>query len=173
MTDPPSDIPVLRTPHLTLWPLSSEIVTRQLAEGPFVLELPDVGHTVFDADWPSGALGFFPGWARRPELISGWVMLYAGEAVGTIGPKGPLTGTVEIGYGLRPQDWNRGLASEATQAVSGWLLTLPEVERVTAETAVLNAASARVLEKAGFTETGRSFSKEDGELRLWVKRKPS
>ncbi len=160
---------MLRTPRLTLWPLSSEIITRQLTGGPFVLELPAVGRAVFDAHWPSGALGFFPGWAKHPDLISGWVILHAGEAVGTIGPKGPLTGTVEIGYGLRSQNWNQGLASEAARAVTEWLLGLPEVKKVTAETATGNAASARVLEKAGFVEIGRDFSEEDGELRLWAR----
>ena len=126
-----------------------------------------MGPVQFGTHWPSGAAGFFPSWAEHPELISGWVIVQAAEAVGTIGPKGPLTGTVDIGYGLRPQSWNQGFASEAAQAVSAWLLSLPQVERVTADTAVSNVASARVLEKAGFTETGRRFSEADGELRLW------
>lgn len=168
MTDPPS-VPPLRTERLTLWPLSREIVLGQLAGQPFTLNLPGVGDVRFDGAWPGDALGLFPTLAALPALFGGWVMVHAGEATGMIGPKGPLTGAVEIGYGLRPEDWNRGLASEAARAVSAWLLALPEVERVTAETAVLNAASARVLEKAGFAEIGRSFNEEDGELRLWAK----
>ncbi len=169
----PSALPVLRTPRLILWPLSREMVAGQLKGQPFVLALPEVGPVHFDTQWPSGALGFFPGWAEHPELIGGWVIVQASEAVGTIGPKGPLTGAVDIGYGLRPQSWNQGVASEAAQAVSVWLLSLPQVERVTADTAISNAASARVLEKAGFAEIGRSFSEEDGELRLWAKVKTS
>lgn len=169
----PSVLPILFTARLTLWPLSREIIVRQLAGQPFTLDLPDISPIHFGPQWPGDALGLFPKIIQQPELIGGWVMIYAGEASGMIGPKGPLTGAVEIGYGLRPQDWNRGLASEAVRAVAGWLLALTEVERVTAETAVSNAASARVLEKAGFAEVGRGFSEEDGALRLWSRVKTS
>ncbi len=164
-------MPTLRTSRLTLLPLTHEVVVRQLAQTPFTLEVPEVGRVEFGQAWPSGALGFFPNWAECAEGISGWVIVQAGEALGTIGPKGPLTGAVDIGYGLRPDSWNQGFATEAAQAVSAWLLSLPQVECVTADTAVSNVASARVLEKSGFVDIGRDFSEEDGELRLWARRR--
>ncbi len=176
MTAPDSDLPTLHTPRLTLYPLTHEIVVRQLEGQPFTLVLPDLGpsaaHVEFDTEWPGDALAIFESLAENPQVSGGWVMLQAGEAVGMIGPKGLLWGAVEIGYGLRPRSWRQGLATEAVKAVSAWLLTLEQVRRVTAETAVSNVASARVLEKAGFVETGRGFSEEDGELRLWERRRP-
>ena len=164
----PSSLPHLTTPRLTLLPLTHEIVVRQLAGQPFTLDLPGVGLVRFDTEWPGDALAFFPMLAEEAALSGGWVLIQAGEAIGMIGPKGLLWGAVEIGYGLRPRSWNQGLATESVRAVSAWLLTLPQVTRVTAETAVGNVASARVLEKSGFAEVGQGFSEDDGELRLWT-----
>ena len=163
-------MPSLTTPRLTLLALTHEMVVRQLAGQPFTLDLPELGPLRFDTQWPGDAAAIFSMLAEDAALSGGWVIAYAGEAAGMIGPKGLLWGAVEIGYGLRPQSWNQGFASEAVQAVCAWLLTLPHVKRVTAETAVGNIASARVLEKSGFVEVGRGFSEEDGKLRLWEKR---
>ncbi|AWN22318.1 N-acetyltransferase [Deinococcus irradiatisoli] len=171
MSTLPAALPMLKTPRLTLLPLTHEMVVRQLAGAPFAFEVPEVGLVAFGRDWPGARGGFFPGWAEQPGQVSDWVIVSAGQALGMIGPKGPLSGAVDIGYGLRPSSWNQGFASEAAQAVSDWLLSLPHVECVTADTAVGNAASARVLEKSGFVETGRAFSEDDGELRLWEKRR--
>jgi len=75
----------------------------------------------------------------------------ANVVVGDAGFKGrpDASGIVEIGYGTAPVHRNRGYATEAVRALVGWALTHPEVERVVAECAPENAASIRVLEKAG------------------------
>ncbi|MEU8591170.1 GNAT family N-acetyltransferase [Streptomyces sp. NPDC048664] len=63
----------------------------------------------------------------------------------------PAEGTVEIGYGLVASRRGRGYATEATRALAGFALTLPDVHTVAASTELSNPASLRVLEKAGFS----------------------
>ena len=72
--------------------------------------------------------------------------------VGGIGFKGPANaeGEVELGYGFDAAYRNRGLATEAVQAMTEWAFEEPTVTAVTAETNYTNIASARVLQKNGF-----------------------
>lgn len=71
-------------------------------------------------------------------------------AVGGIGFKTPpADGEAEIGYGFAPSVHGRGLATEAVGAMLG-LAVRHGLARVTAETAIVNDASRRVLEKNGF-----------------------
>lgn len=56
---------------------------------------------------------------------------------------------VELGYRLRRAAWGRGYASEGSRALIGKGFAELGVRRVVAETMAVNAASRRVLEKAG------------------------
>jgi len=73
-----------------------------------------------------------------------------GRAIGGLGFKGPpVSGVVEIGYGLAPSGRGRGYAAEAV----GALLTVAAdlgVVRVIADTTRDNIASQRTLLRAGF-----------------------
>lgn len=60
-------------------------------------------------------------------------------------------GWVEIGYGIDPVFWNKGYMSEAANALVDWALAQPACSKVTA-TETKNPASARVLQKIGFTK---------------------
>lgn len=96
-----------------------------------------------------------------PDSWSPRHVVHGMQAVGSIGFFGPpVDGEVEVGYGLVADVRGRGLATEALQAL------LVETDRlgVRVRASVLpeNAASLRVLAKAGFTEL-RGAS-EDGEL---------
>lgn len=74
-----------------------------------------------------------------------------GLVVGSIGlfwP--PADGVLEIGYGVVASRRGRGYAPEATQALTEFAFTAPEVHTVTADVELSNPASVRVLEKAGF-----------------------
>lgn len=66
--------------------------------------------------------------------------------------KGP---EVELGYDLHPDVWGQGLATEAATAVVGAALGPLGLGRVVAVVKPANAASRRVLEKAGLRERGR------------------
>jgi RimJ/RimL family protein N-acetyltransferase len=63
-----------------------------------------------------------------------------------------ITGdSAEIGFLLARQHWGKGWATEATLAVVGLARTMPVLNRLHATCDADNLASARVLEKAGFT----------------------
>jgi RimJ/RimL family protein N-acetyltransferase len=79
----------------------------------------------------------------------------------------PRSGEVEIGYGVAPSQAGRGLASEGTARMIEEAFSRDEVIAVTAETAVSNRASERVLEKNGFLRCGNRIDPEDGPLTLW------
>lgn len=61
---------------------------------------------------------------------------------------------VEMGYVLARELWGRGLATEAARAVAETALRHDAIWRVQAYCHTANAASARVLEKAGLTLEG-------------------
>lgn len=56
-----------------------------------------------------------------------------------------------VGYRLLRESWGRGIATEALRLLTDELLTRRSIEIVTASTMLANAASARVLQKNGFT----------------------
>ena len=56
---------------------------------------------------------------------------------------------VELGYRLRRSAWGKGYATEGCRALIAKGFTDLDVERVYAETMVVNTASRRVMEKAG------------------------
>lgn len=62
---------------------------------------------------------------------------------------------LDVGYVLARPHWGRGLMPEAVLAVTETALALPRFFRVQATCDVENRASARVLEKSGFTRDGR------------------
>ncbi|GHH57189.1 GNAT family N-acetyltransferase [Lentzea cavernae] len=74
------------------------------------------------------------------------------EVVGSLGLFWPPSdGRVEIGYGVVPSRQGRGYASEATAALAAFALRWDDVHAVHANVEPSNPASARVLEKAGFS----------------------
>ncbi len=60
-------------------------------------------------------------------------------------------GTVDIGYGLVRSARGHGFATIAVRAMLGWAFAQRSVVRVTANTTDDNAASVRVMERAGMT----------------------
>lgn len=71
-----------------------------------------------------------------------------------------LPATAALGYWIGIPFWGTGFASEALEALVHHLIAARGVTRLTAEVMADNDASARVLEKAGFTavETRQVFS---------------
>jgi len=63
--------------------------------------------------------------------------------------------SAEIGYWLGEPFWGRGIATEAVRAVSDYAFATFDVCRLEAGVFSWNAASARVLEKAGYVLEGR------------------
>lgn len=79
----------------------------------------------------------------------------SGLVVGSIGlflP--PSDGTVEFGYGVVPSRRGLGYATEAARAIVAFALADPDVRTVRAGVEPSNAASVRVLVKAGLRRVG-------------------
>jgi RimJ/RimL family protein N-acetyltransferase len=64
--------------------------------------------------------------------------------------------SAEIGYWLGEPFWGRGLATEALRAVTDYAFRTFDICRLEAGVFDWNPASARVLEKAGYTLEGRA-----------------
>ena len=80
-----------------------------------------------------------------------------GFAVGAIGVKpGDDVNhlSAEIGYWLGEEFWNRGIATEAVEALTQYAFDTLGMVRVYAAVFEWNTASMRVLEKAGFVKEG-------------------
>ncbi|GMV08618.1 MAG: N-acetyltransferase [Gemmatimonadota bacterium] len=79
--------------------------------------------------------------------------------------------SAEVGYWLGADARGRGIATEAVRAFVGWIWENTEIQHLEAGVFTYNPASARVLEKVGFTlaYTARSSVIKDGTLRdEWV-----
>lgn len=68
--------------------------------------------------------------------------------IGFLNDTGTKNGTIEVGYALHPNHWNRGYATEALRAVIGELFRLG-FTAVRAGYFEENPASGRVMEKSG------------------------
>lgn len=91
------------------------------------------------------------------------------EAIGSIGV---IPGvdvhrfTAEMGYWLAEPFWGKGIMTEAVKFISEWAFHEFSLHRIFATPYATNAASARVLEKAGFMKEGilRSGAFKDGKV---------
>lgn len=73
----------------------------------------------------------------------------------------------QIGYTIARPWWNRGLATEAVLALVDYAFASFPLHRITASADPRNAASCRVLEKAGFVKEGH-FRQSEWFKGAWV-----
>lgn len=104
---------------------------------------------------------------EQREWYAVWlIQLKTGERIGDLSFKGlSANGVVEIGYGLLPEYWGKGYATEAVTAAVEWASRQPGVKQIEAETEPGNTASQRVLAKSGFIPTGTNG--EEGPRFYW------
>ena len=91
-----------------------------------------------------------------------------GEAAGGIGltpGQDVHRRSAHIGFWLGRAHWGKGIASELVPAVTEWAFAHLDLCRIHAEVFEWNAASMRVLEKAGYEREGRlrRAAVKDGE----------
>ena len=99
--------------------------------------------------------GDFGGW--------GVVLKDSGVFVGTCGLDAgyaPEHARAELGYVLSREHWGRGLMPEAARAVIRFGFVRMTLNRIEARCIAENAASARVMEKAGMTYEGTLRERE-------------
>lgn len=105
-------------------------------------------------------------WGAPPDGFSCWyvVLRDEGRVIGTAGFKGgPVSGRVDIGYGLLEAYHRRGLGPEAVRALVDWAFRDARVERIVAETLPQLRPSIRVMEKLGFEFVGAVATGHGGE----------
>jgi RimJ/RimL family protein N-acetyltransferase len=95
--------------------------------------------------------GFWAALEREDDAFAGWFHLRPRE-------DGPPD-EPELGYRLRRSLWGRGYATEGSRALIERAFRELGAARVTAETMAVNAASRRVMEKAGLRYV-RTFHQE-------------
>jgi RimJ/RimL family protein N-acetyltransferase len=106
---------------------------------------------------------------RQHISPASWLIVADGEIVGlcSITKAFPTPGTIEIGYGLAQCRRGRGHAAAAVAELLDWARSVPSIAAVTANTAVDNLPSQRVLERNGFIRIGGKIDPEDGPLICW------
>ena len=155
------DAPVaieLRTERLTLRPVPQSVAARLPDDRSGAAAILGVS---LDDDWPlADVLDMMPVQASGSAAtgFGVWVVVEraANVVVGDIGFIGPPddAGSIEMGYSIVPSRRRRGYATEATTAITAWVLDQPGVSAVVAETEASNEASARVLTRVRFAHTG-------------------
>ena len=101
-------------------------------------------------------------WIGMNHLVLGPPVNFAidsgGEAIGGVGVE-PLDDvfhrTANIGYWVAEPFWGRGIATAAVEFISEYALRTFPIHRLQAAVFDWNPASARVLEKTGYTLEGR------------------
>jgi len=110
--------------------------------------------------------------AKPPAIVL--AIEIEGEAVGGIDVRpgaAELRIGGEIGYWLARRHWGQGIMSRVVTCWCGYLFSHYGFERLQATVFSSNPASARVLEKSGFSREGtlrRAVIKHGGILDLWM-----
>ncbi len=160
--------PVLATARLVLRPLqpgdaeqvhrlvNDWAVVRMLSRLPFPYprQLTDEWIASTEAQRQDGSAWHFAIVDRRaaPDGAPGGPDL----VVGCLGLRiDPGSRSGNLGYWVGAKFWNAGIAGEAARRVSHWALANLDIDRLTAQVSTDNPASAAVLRRIGFRETGR------------------
>lgn len=126
-----------------------------------------------DAKWPTDdTMDILPIMKRSleesklPTGFETWMIVDKNDKriIGDIGFHGRPNekGEVEVGFGLVENEREKGIGSEALNAIIYWLHFQESVKVIKAECLIDNKPSACILEKAGFIKVNR-----DSELIYW------
>lgn len=107
--------------------------------------------------------------AADPRSTFSFAITAEGRLVGSIGvfrQDNIHFRTAQLGYYVGEAWWGKGIATSAVRQVCGFVFENSDILRIWAEPFAGNAASRRVLEKAGFTLEGvlRKNAVKNGEI---------
>jgi RimJ/RimL family protein N-acetyltransferase len=140
-------------------------------------ELAAILHVTVPANWPHfpEAFSLSANESRESNPSStdwhGYFFIHPKDRVlvGNGGFKGPPDelGTIEIGYEIASEYWNRGLATEAAHRMIDYAFAHEEVQAVIAHTLAERNASNRVLQKVGMKFIAEVDDPEEGKIWRW------
>jgi [ribosomal protein S5]-alanine N-acetyltransferase len=163
----------VETGRLELWPLPPKAAAA-LPEGRE--EAAQIIGARLAPDWPArDLLDVLPMQAATSDdraRFGVWVIVHrqAGTVIGDIGFAGPpQEGSVEIGYSVVPQHRRRGYATDAAEALIGWVENQPNVSAVLARCDEGNLPSIRTLERLAFSRAGQA----DGQIHWHKQSEPT
>jgi [ribosomal protein S5]-alanine N-acetyltransferase len=139
--------------------LSNPAVQQQLLMVPENYRLQDAHEWIQHAE---------KAYSNQTELIFSVISKEQNELIGNAGIHLNASKTeAEIGYWLAESCWGKGYATELARALVNCALTLPNITKLFATTAVNNTGSQRVLEKIGFKYSHEAKRKAvSGKARL-------
>jgi ribosomal-protein-alanine N-acetyltransferase len=163
---------MIQTPNLQLLPIERihvEALLRNKSELAALLQV-----TVPDG-WPyfADSLSAYESHAStlREAGWHGYFFLHPKDRVlvGSGVFKGPPddAGTIEIGYEIASEYWNRGWATEAAQGMIAYAFSHEEVRAVIAHTLAQGNASNRVLQKVGMQFIAEVDDPDEGKVWRW------
>ena len=138
--------------------IGDEAVQANLRDGlPFPYSVSDAGAFIGFA--LAAGDGMYSFAVTENDVCIGSVSVTRGENIHR------LTG--ELGYYIARERWGRGYATRAVREICRYVFENTDIVRICAEPFADNAASCRVLEKAGFTLEGtlRANAIKSGRIR--------
>lgn len=91
---------------------------------------------------------------RQNNELIGWICSEPERRLFVLNPLQVVEGEMVLRYALASAHWGQGYMTEAVQAVIAYLFTILQASQVTADCALDNTASRRVMEKAGMIYAG-------------------
>jgi RimJ/RimL family protein N-acetyltransferase len=165
---------VISSPRLLLRPLTADDAERTLAG-------TSEDRLVFVEGYPSRfatqvlrLVALYPSIDHQTDPdapdLGPWLVVRRsdGVVIGTVSCARTVNpAELSVGYDIARSCWGEGYATEALGAVVEHLLSLPEIQRVVAETHTGHVASRRVMEKAGMRWQRDEIAEHEGrELKL-------
>ncbi len=91
---------------------------------------------------------------RSSADLIGWIFSAPERRLFVLNPLQAVEGEMVLRYALASPYWGQGYMTEAVQAVIAYLFTVLQAPQVTADCALDNTASRRVMEKVGMIYAG-------------------
>jgi 8-oxo-dGTP diphosphatase len=192
--EPAAGLPLSSPPPVDLSETNGGFVplkTERLTLRPFVLDDAAGLHRLIN-DFDVAKMLELVRFPYRRELADEWIAssirgLASGASchlaiTGQEGTQEVLVGAVGItidrttrvgrlGYWVGRKYWGHGVATEAAARLVSWGFANLEIDRITAAVATDNPASAAVLRRLGFRETGtgeQHFASRSADLPIWL-----
>lgn len=100
----------------------------------------------------------------------GIVLKEENKLIGAMGAFPSEEGRIEIGYNIAKKYWNNGYTTEALKKVMEYLINEEGIKSFICSHAVLNPASGKVMQKAGFKYVkNATYEKFDGSQKFETK----